>query len=356
MSGNFGYREIPSGCQFWPEKQSVADVWSPDEVVRMYQDGFAGAWSDEAAKVARRTAVADAGGVPFAHQACSQIAGTGKGKLSLLFPAMERLFPGCLPGPAQERGDCVSFSSRNAALASLANEVIFGKPDEVTGWYEAAPELESDGIKQGVLSSEYLYWWRGYNGDGWDCATAAEMIRKNGMMVRKNYPELSLNLTKYSGRLAGKYGSQQPPESIAAVGRVHPVRTTTEIQTFEELCDLIANGYGVSSCGSEGFSDTRDENGVSRRSGSGAHAMAYFGVDDRAEVKTLYRGPLVLVMNSWAKWNGGPRRILGTNIEIPEGSFWARWDDVARRYAVAYSSIAGWPRKLLPDYGFKVLG
>lgn len=346
-------RSIPAGCQFWPESSGSH---KPTEIVRMYADGFAGAWADEAAKKQLAVNVADAGGKPYAHQCSGLIAGSGAGKLSLLFPAVEQLFPGALPGPAQERGDCVSHSSKNAALASLANEIVSGKPDEVTGWYEAAPEVAKAGVSNGVLSSEYLYWWRGYNSDGWDCATAADQIRKNGMLVRKPYPELGIDLSVYSGKLAGQYGAQQPPAKVAEAGRVHPVRTTTEAQTFEEIRDLIANGYGVSSCGSEGFNDNRDENGVSARSGSWAHAMAYLGVDDRADIRRIYGDALVLVMNSWGTWNRGGRRILGTSIDIPHGSFWARWRDVSRRYTIAYSAVAGWPRKTLPDYGVSIAG
>lgn len=344
-------KEIPQGSKFWPTDFTPVE---PAEVVAMYEAGFAGAWRDVTAQQEMRQAVEQAGGQAFAS-GITTIA-SGAGKLSLLFPAMEKLFPGCLPGAAQARGDCVSHGSKNAALASLANEIAFGKPDEVTGLVEGVPDIPAAGIKQGALSTEYLYWFRGYSGDGWDCATAARKIRENGMLVRKDYPELGIDLTTYSGSLAGKYGRSAPPENITSEGRIHLVRTTTEAQSLEEVRDLIANGYGISSCGSEGFSSERNEDGVSSRRGSWSHAMAYLGVDDREVVKVKYNGPLVLVCNSWGQWNKGPRTILGTTLEIPHGCFWARWSDVSRRLAIAYSSVAGWPTKTLPDYGFSVLG
>jgi hypothetical protein len=348
-----GTRQIPAGCFFWPER---LHTWQPGEVVRMYHDGFAGAWRDDAARSARHVALAESGGHPFASQCTRHLAGSGAGKLSLLFPAVESLFPTAFPGAAQERGDCVSHSSKNAALASLCSEIVFGQPDEITGKREGPPEVDAVGEKNGVLSTEYLYWWRGYNGDGWDCDTAAEMIRKEGMLARRAYPDLGLDLTKYSGRLAGQYGSSKPPADIAAIGRMHFVRTTTDAETLEEIRDLIANGYGISSCGSEGFSDSRDENGVAVRLGSWAHAMPYWGFDDREETHRIYKGPLVLVGNSWGQWNSGPRRIRGTQLDIPHGCFWARWRDVERRRAIAYSSIAGWPARKLPDYGVSIAG
>lgn len=345
-------REIPKECQFWPT--DFTPTQDSELIAHCYNQGFAGAWRDQDADALMHAQVEADGGQAYASGITSLVSGAGK--LSLLFPIMEKVFPGCLPGPAQQRGDCVAHGSKNAALASLAVEIELGKPDEITGLSEGLPDVSSEGIKQGVLSSEYLYWWRGYNGDGWSCSAAASMIRKEGMLLRRKYPELELDLTRYSGGLAGKYGSRQPPENIAATGRINVVRTTTEAQSQDEVRDLIASGYGISSCGSEGFSDTRDENGVSSRKGSWAHAMAYLGFDDRDVIKAKYNGPLVLVCNSWGTWNKGPTQILGTSLQIPRGCFWARWADVQRREAIAYSSVAGWPAKKLPDYGFSILG
>lgn len=351
-----GSRQIPPGCRFWPETGSA---WTPENVVRMYESGFAGAWRDDEARERVRHEIAVYGGQPDAEDATrvGGIQGLGEGKLSLTYPAIEQLFPGSMPGPAQERGDCVSHGSKNAALTAVCNEVVYGRPDEVTGFVEGAPEVPADGVSNGVLSTEYLYWFRGYNGDGWDCGTAAEMIRRNGMMLRKSYAELGLDLTRYSGSLAGKYGAKSPPENITAEGRIHPVRTLTFAKSYEEVRDLTAAGFGCNTCGGEGFSSTRDENGVSNRRGSWSHAMAWMGVDDRQVVRDLYktRG-LILDMNSWGKWNSGPRTIHGTSLQIPEGSMWVRWEDVARREIIFYASVAGWKRKHLPDWGFSVLG
>lgn len=246
--------------------------------------------------------------------------------------------------------NCVSHGTKNAVLVTLACEIAAGQPDEVTGILEGAPELSQEGIRQGVISSEYLYWQRGYNGDGWYCPAAAKCVIQNGILLKTSYPELDIDLTKYSGSLAGKYGSRKPPAAVLEEGRKHLVRTSTMLRSFEEIRDYLHNGYGVSSCGGEGFSSSRDENGVSKRQGSWAHAMAYIGADDRDEIKQKYGGPLVLVQNSWGRWNNGSKKILGTDIEIPDGSFWARWKDLSRREAIALSSVAGWPARDLPDH------
>ena len=47
----------------------------------------------------------------------------------------------------------------------------------------------------------------------------------------------------------------------------------------------------------------------------------------------------------------GSRRILGTDLEIPLGSFWSRWDDAADRVFIAFSTGKGWTANRLPDWG-----
>ena len=340
---------IPAGCKFWPEQ---ATALKPSDVIKRYEDGFAGVWFDPDARERFRQLILDTGGVVNGADAAhaSGFAESGAGKLVAPFVYADLTFKGCWPGPGQERGSCVAHDTKNACLLSLICEIIAAKPDEITGVIEGIPDVPALGVNQGALSTEWLYWWRGYNGDGWNCDEAAAVAIKHGIMLRTKYDDLGIDLTKYSGGLEGKYGRTAPPDAMDAEGRKHLVRTATELTTFEALRDFLHNGYGVSSCGSEGFSSTRDENGVSKRQGRWSHAMAYIGADDRDEVKQIYGGPLVLVLNSWGVWNGGPRRIRGTSIDIPEGSFWARWSDLKARYHVALSSVNGWQRKNLPDF------
>ena len=280
------------------------------------------------------------------------LSGSGAGKLTPHWTIVERLFPGCWPASRQTIGDCVSHSQRNACLYTIACEIAAGKPDEVTGLVEDKPEQPDEGMRDGVFSTEAYYWFRRRAArDGWFCESAAKVaVEETGAFPRKNYPELGVDLTKYSGSTATRWGGTLPPENIRQQAAKNRFRTAARCESFETVRDMLANGYGITSCGGEGFSSTRDENGVSRRSGSWAHAMAYIGCDDRDEVKSKYDGPLVLVMNSWGKWNGGPRRVYGTSIDIPEGSFWARWSDIRNRSAIAMSGFNGWPAQRLPDW------
>lgn len=329
--------------------------WNPQSE---YLAGLIGVYADPAASERLTQFILAQGQAPDGGTCCARygLTGSGAGKLWAPWQVMLDVFPGCLPASAQARGDCVSHSTRNACLGTLACEIAAGNPDEVTGLLEGPPEVVDDARRDGVLSTEAIYWWRGHGGDGWSCDHAAEVVLKDsGLWLRKQYADLGIDLTRYDGELAGKWGSKPPPASVREVGQNNLVRTATRARTFEEVRDLLANGYCISSCGMEGFANKRDENGVSRRQGEWAHAMAYLGVDDRDEIKRQYNEPLVLVMNSWAKWNTGPRRVLGTSLEIPEGSFWARWSDLDGRYAIAFSGVNGWPAQRLPDWTGGVL-
>lgn len=345
---------LPRQFHFWPEDKVNL---SPSEVQQAYENGAAGAFQDdEGTKEFEAFIGSQEFGNLDGHEisVANGLAGSGEGRLVIPFTFVDKLLPGCWPGPAQQRGDCVSHSTKNAALLTMICDIVSGKPDEVSGWLEGLPEIPTAGILQGALSTEIYYWYRGYNGDGWSCDVAAKVAcEKAGLWLRKNYPELGFDLTKYSGSLAGKYGRTPPPSEVLNAGKDHLIRTATRVKGTD-IRDYLANGYGITSCGGEGWSSSRDENGFSRRSGSWSHALAYIGYDDRPIIKEKYGEALVLVLNSWAKWNKGGRRILGTDIDIPEGSFWALASSIRNRSALAFSGAAGWPAKKLPSFGFIV--
>jgi len=329
------------------------------DVVAAYETGFVGAYAPTYAQVEQfRMFIQEQGGTPDGRMACQQygLENSGKGKLVLAFKEILNLYPDSLPGPGQGRGDCVSHSSKNAALGTMCCKITGGKVDPITGRLDGAPEVSDVGRLNGVLSTEAIYNFRAHGGDGWSCVDAANvMLKKSGLWLRKNYPEINVDFTQYSAKNAGIYGAKSPPESWVKIGREHLVQTATEVDDYDTLRDMLANGYCVSSCGSESFSSERDENGVARRTPKGwAHAMAYLAIDDRDVMKEKYGGDgLVLIQNSWGQWNDGPRRIYQTTEDIPHGAFWARWSDIKNRYMIAFSGVNGWPPKKLKNYGAK---
>ena len=325
------------------------------DVVAAYETGFTGAYSNPEAAAALREQIKSAGGIPDGAMACSayKLEETGKGKLSLPVLEILKLYPACLPGGAQGRGDCVSWSTRNACLGTMCCEITSGVPDPNSNKLEGAPEVSDAGRASGVLATEAFYNWRRHGGDGWSCAEAAQVaLNDSGLWLRKKYDEIDVDFTTYSSKNAGIYGSRTPPDSWLEIGKDHRVQTVTEVEEYDAMRDLLANGYCISSCGGESFSSDKDMNGFSKRTAAGwAHAMAYLGVDDRDEIKKLYGEPLVLLQQSWGNWNDGGRRIFGTFIDIPIGAFWVKWSDIKNRYMIAMSGVNGWPPKKLKNYG-----
>lgn len=344
--------DIPN-FQAWPE--NTVPLNTPDLIHRAYAAGWRGCYPNPEAKERVAARLLSAYGYASVSDAAhaNGWADVGAGKLVTPFIYAMKIWPGCFPGEAQQVGSCVSHGTTKAALITLACELAVGKPDPLTGKLEGAPDVPAASIKTGVLHPSPLYWSRGYSGDGWSCSEAAERIVDSvGLVIAQNYPELGVDLSHVTSKIEHLYGSRKPPEEWQTTFAQHKIHSSAEVGTFEEIRDVLFNGYGVSHCGGEGFSSNRNEDGVSRRSGSWSHCMSYIGADDRDTTKQKYGEPLLLVQNSWGPdWIDGPRRIMGTDIDIPEGSFWARWSDLKRRDAYAFSNVQGWPARTMPDWG-----
>ena len=322
---------------------------------RTYERGFVGAHYDPLAESHLRQLITEAGGQQYgedAVRACG-IQGFGAGKLSLPFKAVTNHFPLCFPGFAQQRGDCVAHSTRNAIWISYMNELVYGKNEDK----HSVPTLTQTGERSGCISSSSLYWYRAHSGDGWICAEAAEVaLTKSAMWLCQPYPELGFDLTEYDADVSGKWGSKPPPESVTSKGQQNLCKAATVCRNYEAVRDMLATGNAISSCGSEAFKNVRDKYGVARRAlgQTWYHAMVYGGVDDRPETVEREGCGLVLVGNSWGpNWISGETLIPGTRLHIPQGWFWARWDDLHNRYAVAFGASKGWPARRHPNWGLE---
>lgn len=323
-------------------------VSSTKEVIKQYEKGFAGAlYSPEA-----RERFLDGVSVKAGEEICHALGYAEKaaGELVIPFTHILKAYPGCLPGGGQVEGDCVSWGQRSANLLTMCTEASLGIPDEVSGKVEECPEVSDTARKNGVLSTEAIYAFRSTKpGHGWFCHESARVSQtKAGLVLRKDYGDL--DLTRYTKDTVNAFNRRTPSDALKNAWDDNIIREATEVSTFEALRDLLDRGFGVNSCGSEGFENKRDENGVCKRKGSWAHSMAYLGVDDRPWAHQTYGGPLVLIQNSWNEYLTGPRRIHGTEIDIPPGSFWARWADIRKRSMIVMAGANGWARKRLTDY------
>lgn len=329
----------------------MAAEWNPKDE---YENGYVGCRFDPRAHELFVDSIMRCGGDPDGGRNAKTwgLEGAGAGRLTMTWLHVESVFPGCWPGPAQVVGDCVSKGVSNALLTSMACEIVSGLPDEETGRVEVAPQLSAAGIKNIPIASESLYWWRSTApSDGWFCAEAAQIATTKGFLVRREYPDLGIDLTRYTKETVRKF-SRRPPDKIADEQQAHRARTATVLKQKTEVRDYLACGYGVFFCAGLSWSDVRDEWGFSPETKKGwGHSQCAIGYDERPETVRKYGQPLVAILNSWARWNSGPRRVYGTNYDLPEGAYWSLSSCLDRCSCIALSSVVGWPRHKLPSYG-----
>lgn len=357
----------------------------------LYESGFSGVTVNEGARERRRHLSIERSGIAD-YSAAAHANGTADsfaGQLVIPWVYQLAMFPGSEPGAGQDRGDCVSHAASGAERLAMCCDIASGIPDEKTGMVEGVPEVDPQGIADGITSSEWKYWWRGYNGDGWSCDVAAEVSMRHGIALRNNYSDLGIDLREYSGSLAGKYGSKSPPSAMDTFFNAHPIHAVADASSLAECRDALGNGHSIQSCGGEGFSSTRDQFGYSRRSGSWSHGYKNPGVDDRPEIKAKYGEPLLLNFNNWGTWNSGGRDIFDSaklvpglraaikkavpwqaktleqldivnastgSIQIPPGAWWCKWSEAKNRQFLVYSGALGWKRKNLPNWGGSLAG
>lgn len=230
--------------------------------------------------------------------------------------------------------NCVAHSTRNAVDVARAVQIDVEKRQEsfVT-----------------VGATEAIYASRGHTGEGMSCSVAARFVNQTGgVLLRKNYPDLRIDLTRYNGTGWNRQWLRGLPQNVVNEARKHQVKTTSLIRSIAQARDAIANGYAISVCSNVGFNSRRDQNGIASPNGTWYHAMAWCGCDD---TRTRLNETLFLVVNSWGRWNAGPRVH-----NQPEGSFWIRQSVAERMLAqqgsFVFSNFDGFPAQQLPDYGF----
>ena len=322
-----------------------------EEVAAAYDEGFPGAFPDpEGDEELAATKYGD--GEKTLRE--FGLEGAGAGKLTCLWPAVwrvagnENIFQGSVSQPV---GDCVSRSQAFAATLSLAVACENGKGS----W----PELKTEHAKLMGFHPHGTYGLRGYTGHGWSCSTAALKSKQIGLVEFGHYgPPANVDLTSYGSKTSTIFGSRGPSsEAITQLG-THRTVDYTVLKGFEQVRDALASGYGVSSCGGEGFSKTRNSIGVSKRSGHWSHAFCYIGVDDSPWAHKN-GGPFIACLNSWGtRWISGPRATQGNPSlpPLPMGAWWATWSDVSRRSTFGMTTVQGFPSMKLKPWSQAIGG
>ena len=239
---------------------------------------------------------------PVFQDVWQPLKGTGKGKKILLYDFIKKASGGKFPTQKTNywrlcfTGRCLRCRRSKVCRHSCNKEFEEWVAETATEDIYAGSRVQ---IGKGRL-----------RGDGSIGAWAARYVNEYGALPRGKYG--NVDLTTYSGSKARSWGRTGAgvPKSLIPKAKQHPILTVSKVTTYEEVRDLISNGYAVTIASNQGFSSRRDSEGFAAPKGNWAHQMCILGVDDK------YKRPGVLVQNSWGKWNAGPKRH-----NQPDGSF-----------------------------------
>lgn len=205
-------------------------------------------------------------------------------------------------------GDCVSHGWAQGADIHLG---VMWKLGQSAEWEAAATEAIYGGSRVEARGVS-----RGGWGDGSYGSAAAKWVKDWGIVFRRNYPEVGIDLSRYDSQRAkqwGNYGCGGAGDDgrLDNICKEHPIRSVTLVRSFQEAAAAIQSGYTVPVCSGRGFNSRRDAEGFAKPSGSWAHCMVFIGV--------RFDRPGLLCLNSWGEeWIDGPK----WPEDQPDGSFW----------------------------------
>jgi hypothetical protein len=248
-----------------------------------------------------------------------------------LWDVARRILGELLPPRNQGQvGSCVSFGTARAIEYSMLCEIAAGEPEE---FRELATEIIYGGSRVEIGGGKL-------SRDGSVGAWAADWCRKYGILSRDIYG--NVDLSTYSETRCRDWGKSGIPSELEELAKAHPTKSTTLVRNWEEARRMLASGYGISVCSSQGFSMTRDGNGVCSPRGVWNHCMALagYGVINGQQYGRLD--------NSWgANAHAGP---VGPGAPGPEG-FWVSAiivDKMLREGdSWAFSCVDGFPARKL---------
>jgi hypothetical protein len=267
--------------------------------------------------------------------ASSNIVGSGKGVVSLLYKPVEKVL-GHFPIHLQTIGDCVSHACGTAVDVHKCVRIVLKNLRE---------EFRAETATEGIYAASRVEIAGGQlgNQDGSTGAWGVAAMKNVGTLARLKYPgsggHRGIDLRTYSGNRAKTWGGPRGgvPDWLEPTAREHPVLTASLVRSFEEAADAIANGYPVVVCSNVGFKSVRNKYGFLAPEGQWPHAMVFIASDYKS------RRPGLLCMNSWGPdWVSGGKRY-----GQPDGSFWVTPQVCNRMFSEgdswSVSGFAGYP-------------
>lgn len=226
-------------------------------------------------------------------------------------------------------GSCCSFGASHAVMYSQAAEAVMG--DEETPLIPCMEFIY--GVSRVQVGGGQLG-----RGDGSLGVWVAKAVRDYGILEQAQHGQYDCR--KYDQNRCRDWGSSGPPQELLSEARDNKVGAITQMRSFDDCVQALAQGYGVNLCSQQGFSSTRDGQGFADPKGTWSHSMA-------AIAYRLDR-PGLFICNSWgtAYFSGGRYPD-----DMPLQGFWADKSVVERMLdcgdSWSHSNVDGFPLKKL---------
>jgi hypothetical protein len=277
--------------------------------------------------------------IAFAQTPAYKVFRGDEPKFAYLWDAQRRLaeYPEHDQNPV---GSCVSFGTSRAIERTLANEIAGGF---ARGQFKLM-------VEEVVYAGSRVEIGGGrIRGDGSIGAWAAQFATKYGVVPRGTHGQY--DLTRYDPNRCRSWGSSGVPTELEVIARQFPVKDAARVLTWGEAKKALAQGYGIAICSSQGFTRTRDANGICRPSGVWQHCMALDGYHTDANGREWGH-----IENSWgADYHTGPTGWGNPN----RAGFWTDSATINRMLSQgdswAFSGTTGFPSRKIDWDQFGVI-
>lgn len=287
---------------------------------------------------------------PLTSQQALHLTGTGKGKVVLLWKALELGSKQRYVPHWQKGNDCVGHTlglgvDVLSAIQTVYNQAVWqGKHS--TEVIHAGSRIDIGVEKHGWRLARFWSERRktlNYGG-GSTIVWAVEWLQDYGALVRDRYSKYDLRT--YNRHLSYAWRNRGVPADLKVLSAAHPVRTATLIDGgWEQACDLIANGFPIAVGSKVGFNNSYDADGFLKHDRVWNHALLLFAIDSKS-----HRPGGCFANSKGPNWAKGPQHKHGT----PPGCFWAdagvieKMLDKGVGYAI--SNFKGYPHRAINDY------
>src|SRR5205085_3314192 len=220
------------------ERKSPGPAESPPEPPRAF------GWVRDPAAVAECVAELNCGAFRETEAFAAVYAGPDD---VFLWDAARKVTGDVLPARDQKSvGSCVGFATASAVEHLMCVQIALGADEE---YRDLAQEVIYGGSRVEVGGGHV-------RGDGSTGAWAAKWVTDYGVVPRGIFGKYDLRA--YDEGRCRDYGARGVPDVLEQMARQHPVKSASNVRTWDECKAAVRNGYPVAVCSSQGFTMQRD--------------------------------------------------------------------------------------------------